>query len=421
MSGLPPNDQVAPPWVSAWIAGPPALRDQPELLVSLTDDLLSLLAPFPIGPIYSSEPREYRLTTRGRSSLANAIRADRINTLVFATSPQPPLTTGLNRATALLALSSRQNGDQSTQLQLQLRPADPARFAPLARQVIDFVTRWFAELGAASAFVSTYNVTVNGEIGDSPVVTAHERRRGAIATGWTASCRYIRGAFWGTGLGSELCARLGGRERVLHDAPVEIARAVNDGVWLQVSNGIPAEDALVRLAAFLSPVLDWAASDILGANAEGRRQWEATRPETAADDLSPLLLEAMAQARAQVSTEASVAGRNAVPIRGLGQFLDELGVDVAINIQLSEPPTRQQLAQLMATLYVWYEAGFQGEFGGKGFHDLTGPTIDGRVVRWHADLGSADGERAVKELAGRLARVRHLTVRRLVLGTDSAG
>jgi hypothetical protein len=215
--------------------------------------------------------------------------------------------------------------------------------------------------------------------------------------------------------------RIGGRERVLHDAPVEIARAVNDGVWLQVSNGIPTEHALARLAAYLSPVLDWAASDILAANAEGRDRRTAARRETAVDDLSPLVMEAMAQARAEVTTDASVAVRKAVPIRGLHEFLDELSVDVAIKIQLDQPPTREQLARLMATLYVWYEAGFQGEFGGKGFHDLTGPTIDGRVVRWHADLGSADGKRAIKELAGRLARVKDPAIRRLALGTDSAG
>jgi hypothetical protein len=75
----------------------------------------------------------------------------------------------------------------------------------------------------------------------------------------------------------------------------------------------------------------------------------------------------------------------------------------------------------MATLYVRYEAGFQGDFGGTRFHDLTGPTVDGRVVGWHADLGSADGEREVKELSGRLARLKDPTVRRLVLGTESAG
>jgi hypothetical protein len=75
----------------------------------------------------------------------------------------------------------------------------------------------------------------------------------------------------------------------------------------------------------------------------------------------------------------------------------------------------------MAALQVWYEDGFEGGFGGGGFHDIAGPTVDGRIVRWQADLGSADGEHAIKELARRLAAQREVTVRRLVLGTDGAG
>jgi len=66
----------------------------------------------------------------------------------------------------------------------------------------------------------------------------------------------------------------------------------------------------------------------------GDENWEAAGRETVVDDLSPLVMEAMAQARADVSAQPEVSGgRKAVPIRGL----DDLDVDVSINIQLADP------------------------------------------------------------------------------------
>jgi hypothetical protein len=46
-----PNEQVAPPWVTAWIAGPPELRNEPDLLVSFADDLSTRL--------FSALPRDH--------------------------------------------------------------------------------------------------------------------------------------------------------------------------------------------------------------------------------------------------------------------------------------------------------------------------------------------------------------------------
>ena len=109
--------------------------------------------------------------------------------------------------------------------------------------------------------------------------------------------------------------------------------------------------------------------------------------------------------------------RKAVPIRGLR----DAGVDVALNVYLAGPPTASQLTYLVAMVQRWYADRSEGKFGGDGFHDLMGPTVDGRVVRWQSDLGSADGARALRELARRLAELPNVTVQRLVLGTEVAG
>lgn len=52
-----------------------------------------------------------------------------------------------------------------------------------------------------------------------------------------------------------------------------------------------------------------------------------------------------------------------------------------------------QLVCLVAAMQARYEEGFKGGFGRAGFHNLAQPTIDGRVIRWEADLGSSDAER----------------------------
>jgi hypothetical protein len=56
-----------------------------------------------------------------------------------------------------------------------------------------------------------------------------------------------------------------------------------------------------------------------------------------------------------------------------------------------------------------------------GFHDLRGPTADGAVMRYSADLGSTDGYRTIRALASRLRAIQHPRVIRLVLGTETVG
>jgi hypothetical protein len=95
-------------------------------------------------------------------------------------------------------------------------------------------------------------------------------------------------------------------------------------------------------------------------------------------------------------------------------------VDVALNLYLEAPPSTQ-LAELVATMDAWYIDGAGGGFGGVGFHGLDGPSVDGPIARWHVDLGSSDGERAIRALARRLGNLTDITVKRLVLGTETVG
>ena len=176
------------------------------------------------------------------------------------------------------------------------------------------------------------------------------------------------------GLRADLCDVLGGREYVLRDAPAPIVRPLGEGVWLQLSESPPADyDALARLADFLGPALRWAGNDLRAAIEESRSQSRAEQLQDRPIDVDGLEAEAAAHAArvAEQGSAAHLGKRKTVPIRGLR----DVGVDVALNIYLAAPPTTPQLTYLVAMIQRWYADGFEGKFGGNGFHGLTGPTV----------------------------------------------
>jgi hypothetical protein len=422
--------------VTGWLAGPPELADEPVLLDAVLSDLLALLRSYPIGSIYTSEPRYYRPTARGRALLAEALAARRVDQIILATPAHPPSEGAHDDASAsLLPWAAHRHPDTAVQVHLGIRPAQREALRTTAVEVTDFVTKWFVLFRAAAAFVSVSGYHGDRLIDDSPMVTGFEREPNrAIVWGWAEVCRYARGAFWGMGLGPDLCARLGGAERVLRQAPVAITRPLGKGVWLQTSEAPPAEpDDLERLAEFLVPLLDWSVSDLQALRATAQAEWRARTPLAATLEAASLQRSGndaamtphphMAQAaeRAPTATGSAHGGPRTVPIRGLR----EAEVDAAVNIHLAAPPTPEQLATLLSLLGAWYAEGFDGAwpsgFGVGGFHSMSDPVCDDRIVRFQMDFGSADGGRALRVLARRLAALSSPEVRRIVLGTESVG
>jgi hypothetical protein len=55
-------------------------------------------------------------------------------------------------------------------------PGYQSAYRGLVQKITTFVTRWFAVLNAANAFVSHYGIIDGrGEVGDHPLVTRYER------------------------------------------------------------------------------------------------------------------------------------------------------------------------------------------------------------------------------------------------------
>ena len=111
-------------------------------------------------------------------------------------------------------------------------------FVPPINECIALIERWAEPLTIAAAGITYGKCATYGD--GSLYLSQREREHGRLRE-WQAVRRFVRGITWGTMLGPDLCARLGGQDCVLRDAPVAIARPLDGGgVWLQLSEKPPA-------------------------------------------------------------------------------------------------------------------------------------------------------------------------------------
>src|SRR5690349_5216641 len=135
--------------LSAWLAAPPSTREQSQVLMELLDELLRLLSPYGADTVYTTEPRYYRVSSTGRKALARSIASGEIASLVVAAG------LGGGQATARLDLGERGSQLLPTTLHISITPDSGAdALAGAATGLCDLTVRWFACLGAVSAFVS---------------------------------------------------------------------------------------------------------------------------------------------------------------------------------------------------------------------------------------------------------------------------
>jgi len=214
-------------------------------------------------------------------------------------------------------------------------------------------------------------------------------------------------------LGPDLCARLGGQDRVLRDAPVAIARPLDGGgVWLQLSEVPPAPLAVLEpFAAYLDPVRDWTYADITTTPPLPRRVHTFTPLRT-------------------------TAPFPAYPIESTGLRRGDSG----LTLYLASPPTQTQIAELTAAVAAWDDArtplqhtrqrNGSDEASESIFHTLQaptytlyGPAVVGNVLRWRTRLGFAarDPDWRLPDLCSRIADVPGVQVEKLVVGTETIG
>ena len=397
-----PASALEPLTITAWLAGPPDLSDEAQLVMSLVEDILVVRRgpadQVKIETLLSDEPRTYSADRRGLGALAEKIRVKAVGGLDISGSA-PGGSIGDVTAQINLGRSHPYRSPLATSVWIAMRSNGDR--ADTAARLVDFVKGWFVPMRAASAFVSYSGRPGAGHSSDWGTVTRHEAAPDrTVLVEWADLRRFARGAFWGTGLGFELCERLGGRDRILSQAPAPVKEHLNGAVWLQLSSVPPADElALQKLSSFMSPLLQWTRADL-------RTQFPESRPT-------------MPESGGRRRRPEDLPTAHRVPMRILDSFHEDRSG--GLNIYLAVAPNPEQRIAIEESVRTWYESSFQGFFAsrfGIGFHDIQGPRIDGRIMRWVIDLGIANSREALDALAVRLALLPGVEIDQLVVGTE---
>jgi hypothetical protein len=202
-----------------------------------------------------------------------------------------------------------------------------------------------------------------------------------VTFGPRALARYARGPAWGLWLTRRHVEGLGGRERVLREAPVALAFARPGGVWLELTASpwdVP-DAALRRLEAYLVPILP------------SLRRLRAT-------DAPP-----QRRSAGGVVTPADAYAGHRAPRLPWEWTAGADGDSVALTLRCAQAPSPEAAAALDRAVAAWYDAGAAEAFPGGGFHYLSDVQWDGSVAHWWVDVGFAEVKPAVDDLARRLA------------------
>jgi hypothetical protein len=181
---------------------------------------------------------------------------------------------------------------------------------------------------------------------------------------------------------------------------VALSRRLGRGVWLQAPSEPNSDSTILEpLRSYLGPLLTW------------------TRADTGAPAPPPAATEPVDPTRINRLNDQLSHKVRPIPAR----FKRDAGIDTGLNLHFAEAPTPAQRSAAEKVVGGWYVEGATGSFGGVGFHELTGPTLDGRVMRWRIDFGSADSRRAVRWISRELTGIPGAPgIERIVIGTERA-
>jgi len=235
-----------------------------------------------------------------------------------------------------------------------------------------------------------------------PLISAHrtsiesDANLQRIYFGPRAREAYLRGPGWGMWITERHIQTLGGRLRVRAEAPVDLIVERPPGMWLQLTPDPfnVTEAQLERLGSYIQPLIP---------SIEQIR--DADLPPTTKLEQAIVVDE-------HDRYDDYVGPPLRIEVR---PFPED---SVPINIHFEQSLTPPQSDALLRTVRLWYLDGLAQRFGDGPFHDMIGPNWQGETARWAVDIGFADPESALQELARRLAgwaalhgaRVRDVTV-----------
>lgn len=384
---------------SAFLGGSPSYGVGSRIVAPLDGDtknvilelLLDVAAFFgvysSVEHIYTDEPLLYKLTPEGRKALSDVIKEGRVSRLRIIGRPDsPPLNATIN-----ISNDARETGTLLLEFGILLSTRE--EYSAASFHAVTLMKSWFPRLRGATA-------GTNADELNSPENQRGDQRR-LLPPHWLNVTRFVQDIFWSNCFGPDLCMRLGGQDKILRDAPVAIAEALGEGVWLQLTEMPPPDRAARdRFAAYIAPLLDWTDQEVI----------------------HQLPTRENAQPARSVPEARRSSAVNVAPIPAL-RWTDEIGDrEAAINIHTSTQMTKEQQEQIIGVLEAWADGSLnENNIPWIGMSTLSSNVL---VIRGELEFGSYDTDRidqALEDLRVRLAALPGTRVREIVLGLETIG
>lgn len=376
--------------VSAWIAAPPWLRQTSGALERAVEELLTLVDRYGVRSVLTTEPCYYNTTTTGKIALRNAFRESAVD-LAYILFDHRNDAQG-NVAASISLANSGPPIPEIARYTIGMQMMLPAVQPEYLRRIVEFVQRQCANLDAAYAFIAP-------ESEEFPTTKFEQAHNGYPDMRWARTLVRPRGVFWGNYLGPRMCEALGGRVRVLADAPVFFAEPVGEGVWLQLSEHPGETVSTDQLTSYLQRLLE---SDDTVAQAYDPPVDSAQNPE----------ISMMRWFQADPESETPV------PVRVTASY-DPSEEQRVVNIHCEGKLSREQRYDMDVLLSKWYYKGNDTGFSGSILGWRSYPTVNMNTIRFLVDVEDFTEPLAV--LCRRLAAISFARVTEVVLGVEYIG
>jgi hypothetical protein len=146
--------RLHPPKMSLWIGAPPSVAERHEAVGALVQDPVTLSASVGVTQVWTSEPRSYATTPTGIEKLLESIAQVPPDALIFTNAP----TMSRTSITFQVTLRSRYSGEFAVRIGGEFAGGGPAPDV-----LLNLTRRWFAELGAAAAFIRSVRAAASAD------------------------------------------------------------------------------------------------------------------------------------------------------------------------------------------------------------------------------------------------------------------
>lgn len=400
-----PNHHIV---YTAWLAGAPVRLG--ETMSSVVLELVRVAKLYKVDTIITNIHKSYNLNNESISSLISSFNSSE-STELYAYQRY-------NRSSEIsefgchfsVGISEHSTHVSRVNIYMKVNTKNPLSYNHII-YLASWSRSWIERRGVLAGFLGHHhwNQSLQTEM--------EQRHRVTVPTNLDVVRTGHRGAFWVTFLGRAQCDLLGGYDEVVSRAPALIKDILDDGVWIQLTERPPASRTAVEaLENYLSPLFVWMRESANAAflSTDNRSRSPAATPGSKALSLDPVWSLSTDPARLHDNRSLRM-----VPY----QIRSDEDIEMPVHIYLSSEPDEVQKRIVRDAVMVWAQESpsFDPDPDYDGFHEVTGPMVSGRAMRWIIGFGGIDERRAVHRLSQLLADLQGVEVVRIFAGIEPVG